>query len=105
MTSSLGVLSSLRIVRILRVTRLIRDSGGGGGAMKFLRALRTLIHSRLEEGLKEVGSILKALEMASKSMVFMCFPGFKAILVIFRGIIRAFDAFEGDLKGFWESLP
>ena len=49
MTSSLGVLSSLRIVRILRVTRLIRDSGSAGGAMKFLRALRTLIHSRLGE--------------------------------------------------------
>lgn len=54
LNAGIGVISSLRIVRILRITRLIRNSGSTpGGAMKFLRALRTLIHS-IAYTLKEV---------------------------------------------------
>lgn len=54
LNAGIGVISSLRIVRILRITRLIRNSGSTPGrAMKFLRALRTLIHS-IAYTLKEV---------------------------------------------------
>ncbi|CAK9001861.1 unnamed protein product [Durusdinium trenchii] len=54
MNAGIGVISSLRIVRILRITRLIRNTGSStGGAMKVLRALRTLIHS-IVYTLKEV---------------------------------------------------
>lgn len=54
LNAGIGVISSLRIVRILRITRLIRNSGSTQGrAMKFLRALRTLIHS-IAYTLKEV---------------------------------------------------
>lgn len=54
LNAGIGVISSLRIVRILRITRLIRNSGSTpAGAMKFLRALRTLIHS-IAYTLKEV---------------------------------------------------
>ncbi|CAJ1411164.1 unnamed protein product [Effrenium voratum] len=49
---SISVLTSLRILRILRITRLIRGNASHG-TMRFLRALRTLIHS-IVYTLKEV---------------------------------------------------
>lgn len=97
MNAGIGVISSLRIVRILRITRLIRNTGSStGGAMKVLRALRTLIHS-----------IVYTLKEVVWAAVFLFLIMYVFSLAITQGVAEELRTApsESRLLHYWGGIP